>query len=170
MKKLLFLLISLGLFNLLSAQTVQEELPSLDSELSLEDCIKIALVNSPRMIEAQLAVETAEIAVSNAKNAFLPTASAKISGDASTSKYRSNPRINNEALGSNVAADLNISGITDLGRNIRAQKLSLEQAELNRCDVENSIVYSVKTARCDMPFPPLQNSKSYAKLRLHMHL
>ena len=146
MKKILFLFISLGLFNVLLAQEVQEGLPSLDSELSLDDCIQIAMANSPRMQKAQLAVQSAEISVSNAKNAFLPTASAKASGGASSSKYGSGSRINNENLYSQAEADLTISGITDLGRNIRIQNLGLDQSKLDRCDVENSIVFSVKSA------------------------
>ena len=41
---------------------------------------------------------------------------------------------------------MSISGLTDIGRNIRTQKLELERSQLNLCEVENEIVSSVKSA------------------------
>ena len=51
-------------------------LPSLDEKLTVNDCVRIALANSPRVVSARLAVESAAVTLSSAKAEFLPTVSA----------------------------------------------------------------------------------------------
>jgi len=172
MKKFLFFLLGFCLVNGVTAQTMDtavpadasvsaettasadtishpgpdDPLPSLDGELTVHDCVHIAMKNSPSIVQAQLAVQSAEIAVSNAKNTLLPTVSAGVDASANSNDGKGYSRINNDGVNSSIDAKLNISGITDIGRTIRAQKLELERAKLNLCDAENAIVSSVKSA------------------------
>ena len=44
--------------------------------LTLQDCIDLALANSPQAVAAQLAVQNAQVNLNLAKSQFLPTASA----------------------------------------------------------------------------------------------
>ncbi len=121
-------------------------LPSLDDTLTVQDCVRIALANSPRVVSARLAVQSAAISLSNAKNAFLPTFSA--SGEASFNSNKTDgfARDNNHGGSSSINAQLSISGLTDIARNIRTQKLQLQRSQLELCDTENAIVYDVKNA------------------------
>lgn len=121
-------------------------LPDLDGKLTLDDCIAIAMSNSPRAVSARLSVESAAISLSNAKNAFLPTVSAGVDTGFSSSHTNGQERDNDSSASSSIGASLSISGITDIGRNIRTQRLQLEQSRMNLCDVENSLVTSVKSA------------------------
>ncbi|MBQ8843907.1 MAG: TolC family protein [Elusimicrobiaceae bacterium] len=121
-------------------------LPSLDGMLTVQDCVRIAMANSPSAVSARLAVESAALSLSNARNAFLPTVSAGADAGFSSSHSLGQERINDNSVSSSVGASLSISGITDIGRNIRAQRLQLEQSRMNLCEVENSLVTSVKSA------------------------
>lgn len=124
----------------------QEPLPSLDGKLSVHDCVRIALANSPRAVSARLAVESAAVSLSNAKNVWLPTVSAQVQTGYTNSKTPGSYRVNEDEVTSAVDAQLSISGITDIARNIRTQKLELQRAQLDLCDVENGIVSDVKRA------------------------
>ena len=128
------------------AAVVQEPLPALDGQLSVHDCVRIALVNSPKAVQARLAVQSAAVSLSNAKNVLLPTASAQISADYTNSKVPGVPRDHDQGVGSSIDAGLRISGLTDIGRTIRTQKLELERAQLALANVENSLIASVKSA------------------------
>ena len=121
-------------------------LPSLDGMLTVQDCVRIAMANSPSAVSARLALESAALSLSNARNAFLPTVSAGADAGFSSSHSLGQERINDNSVSSSVGASLSISGITDIGRNIRAQRLQLEQSRMNLCEVENSLVTSVKSA------------------------
>ncbi len=124
----------------------QEPLPSLDGQLSVHDCVRIALANSPKVIQARLAVQSAEVALSNAKNVLLPTVSASVNTGAINTKTNGAPRTNSDYVNSSIDAGLNISGITDIGRTIRTQKLELQRAQLSLNEAENQVVSSVKNA------------------------
>ena len=122
------------------------DLPSLDKKLTVQDCVDIAMAHSPKAVSARLAVESAAISLSNAKNVFLPTVSAGIDAGASSFKSAGKMRENDHSVSSGIDASLSISGITDIGRNIRTQRLKLAQARIKLCDVENAIVAEVKNA------------------------
>ncbi|MBR3632436.1 MAG: TolC family protein [Elusimicrobiaceae bacterium] len=122
------------------------ELPSLDGELTVQDCVRIALANSPKAISARLAVQSAAVSLSNAKNVLLPKVSAEIQTGATNTKIAGAPRNNDQQVSSSIDASLSISGLTDIGRTIRTQQLALEQAQLSLANTENAIVASVKNA------------------------
>lgn len=124
----------------------ENPLPSLDEELSIQDCVRIALQNSPDMVRARLAVQSAEVALSSAKSALLPTASATVTTEAESSKFLGVGRTSGDRAQSSIEAGLNISGITDIGRTIRSQKMEVERAQLSLCETENAVVSSVKSA------------------------
>ena len=121
-------------------------LPSLDEKLTVHDCVRIALANSPRVISAQLAVESAAVTLSNAKAAFLPTASFSAQQEYTNSKIPPAARSDSGDTTASVNADLSISGITDLVREIKTQKLELQRAQMDLCDTENEIIAQVKSA------------------------
>ncbi|HAM42361.1 MAG TPA: hypothetical protein DCP52_00750, partial [Elusimicrobia bacterium] len=50
-------------------------LPDITRELTLDDCIQLALANSPKAVAAQLQLQNAEVNLNLAKAEFLPTAS-----------------------------------------------------------------------------------------------
>ena len=132
---------------LLSLQEeTQAPLPSLDSQLSVHDCVRIAMANSPRAVSARLAVESAAISLSNAKNVLLPTLSAGANTGYTNTNLPGKERANETATSSSIDASLSISGITDIGRNIRTQRLQLAQTRMSLCEVENAIVADVKSA------------------------
>ncbi|WP_458401766.1 TolC family protein [Candidatus Avelusimicrobium sp.] len=132
---------------LLSLQEeTQTPLPSLDSQLSVHDCVRIAMANSPRAVSARLAVESAAISLSNAKNVLLPTLSAGANTGYTNTNLPGKERANETATSSSIDASLSISGITDIGRNIRTQRLQLAQTRMSLCEVENAIVADVKSA------------------------
>ncbi len=124
----------------------QKELPSLDGELSVQDCVDIALAHSPKVISARLAVQSAAVSLSNAKNVLLPTVSLSGDADFTNSKTPGSLRTNSHGAGTALNADLSISGLTDIGRTIQTQKLKLAQSKMDLCDTENSIISSVKSA------------------------
>ena len=123
-----------------------EPLPSLDEKLSVHDCVRIALANSPRVVSARLAVESAAITLSNAKAAFLPTVSLSAQQEYTNSKIPPAARTDHGNGSASIDAGLSISGITDMVRNIKTQRLQLQQARLNLCDTENAVIASVKNA------------------------
>lgn len=124
----------------------QKELPSLDGKLSVQDCVDIALAHSPKVISARLAVQSAAVSLSNAKNVLLPTVSVSGNADFTNSKEPGFARQNNHGTDTGVNAGLSISGLTDIGRTIQTQKLQLSRAKMDLCDTENSLVSSVKSA------------------------
>lgn len=123
-----------------------DPLPSLDDRLSVHDCVHIAMHNSPQVIQARLNVQSAEIALSNAKNSLLPTASASINTGAINSKVAGSPRRTDDYVNSSIDAGLTISGITDIGRTIRTQQLEVDRAQLSLDEAENNLVAAVKNA------------------------
>jgi len=124
----------------------EKAMPALDDRLSIEDCVHVALVNNPQAVSARLAVQSAAISLSNAKNALLPKASASIGSQYTTSGGSGIDRVHNNSAQSSIDAQLSISGLTDIGRNIRTQQLTLESSRMNLCETENAIVSSVKSA------------------------
>ena len=109
-------------------------------KLSLEECVNLALANSPSAVSAQLARQNAHVNLNLAKSQFLPTASAGFD-----SRYNMGASVHDYGA-SNVAASANLtlSGLTDLARNVRMQQISVEQAELNFQSVKNDIVRNVR--------------------------
>ncbi len=109
-------------------------------QLSLQQCIDLALANSPAMVSAQLAAQTAHVNVNLAKGQFLPTASAGFNSTynmgASVHDYGSST--------SSLGANLSLSGITDLARNVHMKQLELEQAQLNIDGVKQDIIRQVR--------------------------
>ncbi|MBR2392851.1 MAG: TolC family protein, partial [Elusimicrobiaceae bacterium] len=68
-----------------------DALSDINGILTLEDCIKIALANSPKAVSALLAAEEAQINVNLAKSEFLPTLTAGASQGYSVVKADSLP-------------------------------------------------------------------------------
>ena len=124
----------------------EDPLPSLDDRLSVHDCVHIAMHNSPKVIQARLNVQSAEIALSNAKSTLLPTASASVSTGAINTKTAASPRTADDYVNSSIDAGISISGITDIGRTIRTQQLEVDRAKLSLEETENELVSSVKNA------------------------
>ena len=123
-----------------------EPLPSLDEKLTIDDCVRIALANSPTVVSARLAVESAAVSLSNAKNVFWPTVSVSAQQEYTNSKIPPAPRADHGTDAESVNADFSISGITDLIRNIKTQRLELQRAQMSLCDVENTVIADVKSA------------------------
>jgi len=122
-----------------------DKLPSLDEKLSVQDCVRIALANNPQVIEARLGVESAAVSLSSAKNALLPKANASVSGGAYSTKSDNTPRYNSDSVNSAVKVNLEISALTDIGRNIRTQQLQLQRAILSLQEKENKVIASIKS-------------------------
>lgn len=116
----------------------------LDVELSLENCIDIALSNSPRAVAAELAVQDAQVGLNLARSEFLPTASAGASQNYSNQKTDGFPRTDHGASDVYAQAQLSLSGITDIARSVKISKLALEQAKTDLTGVKNEITGSVK--------------------------
>ncbi len=123
-----------------------EPLPSLDEKLTIDDCVRIALANSPTVVSARLVVESAAVSLSNAKNVFLPTVSVSAQQEYTNSKIPPAPRADHGTDAQSIDADLSISGITDLIRDIKTQRLELQRAQMSLCDVENTVIADVKSA------------------------
>jgi len=115
-------------------------LTNIYGKLSLEDCINLALANSPSAVSAQLALQNAHVSLNLAKSQFLPTASAGFG-----SRYNMGASVHDYGT-SNVdaSANLTLSGLTDLARNVRMQQIGVEQAELNLQSVKNDLVRTVR--------------------------
>ena len=109
-------------------------------KLTLEQCIDIALANSPAMVSAQLAEQTAQVNVNLAKSQFLPTASAGFNGGYNMGASVHDYGTSNTSIGAN----LSLSGVTDIARNISMKQVELEQAQLNTQSVKQDIVRQVR--------------------------
>ena len=127
-------------------EEANKPLPSLDEKLTVNDCVRIALANSPRVVSAHLAVESAAVTLSSAKAEFLPTVSASAQQEYTNQKIPPASRTDHGQGSSSIDAQLTISGITDMVRNIKTQRLELERAQLDLCDTENAIIADVKSA------------------------
>lgn len=116
----------------------------LQEELSLENCIDIALSNSPRAVAAELAVQDAQVSLNLARSEFFPTATAGASQNYNNQKTDGFPRRDYGTSDVYAQAQLSLSGITDIARNVKISKLSLEQAQTDLTGVKNEITGSVK--------------------------
>lgn len=139
------LLLSSGLVAADSVTALPEKIPSIDGKLTLEDCIVIALSNSPSAESARIAVQDAQVSLSMARNVLLPTASASAQGNYKAGRAPGVSWHDNADANSSLDATLSISGITDIVRDIKVQKLALEQALLQEETVKNTIVANVST-------------------------
>lgn len=113
-------------------------------ELTLENCIDIALSNSPRAVAAELAVQDAQVSLNLARSEFLPTATAGASQNYNNQKTDGFPRRDHGTSDVYAQAQLSLSGITDIARNVKISKLSLEQAQTDLNGVKNEITGSIK--------------------------
>ena len=119
----------------------------LDHTLTLQECINIALENSPSAVAAKLAVQEAHINLNLSRSEFLPTASAQ----ASTSYFATKPAeaahySDHGSSDASAQVSLSLSGITDKVREVKISKLALEQAELALANQTNAIARNVKKA------------------------
>ena len=119
-------------------------LPDITQELTLDDCIQLALANSPKAVAAQLQLQNAEVNLNLAKAEFLPTASVGASQGYTVQKVGSSPRMDHGDTNVYAQASLSISGVTDIARNIKTQKLVVEQGKLNLESVKNDLIRTVK--------------------------
>jgi len=119
-------------------------LPDITGKLSLEDCVALALANSPSAVSAQLQKDAAQVELNVAKSEFLPTASAGASESYNT--HKTDYFSTHESAASNVYAEatLSIRGITEIARNVKMKQVSLQQAELRLKNVRNDIIRKVK--------------------------
>ena len=114
--------------------------PNIYGALTLQDCIDLALANSPSAVAAQLAVQNAYVNLNLAKSQFLPTASAGFD-----SRYNMGTPVHDNGLStSNISANLTLSGITDLARNVHMKQVEVDQAELNLQSVKNDLIRTVR--------------------------
>ena len=119
---------------------------SLNSTLSLEDCVHIALENSPSAVSAKLAVREAHINLNLAKSEFLPTVTANANQSYNISKFDNFSTTDYGNSSVSAQAQLALSAISEKIRAIKIQKLVLEQAELALATQSNEITRSVKKA------------------------
>ena len=119
-------------------------LPDITRELTLDDCIQLALANSPKAVAAQLQLQNAEVNLNLAKAEFLPTVSVGASQGYTLQKVGSSPRTDHGDTNVYAQASLSISGVTDIARNIKTQKLVVEQGKLNLESVKNDLIRTVK--------------------------
>ena len=115
-------------------------LPDINATLSLQDCIDLALVNSPTMIAANLAAQNARVNLNLAKSQFLPTASAGFN----SSYNMGTPMHDYGAQNTSASANLTLSGITDMVRNVKMKQSAVEQADLKVQSVQNDIIRNVR--------------------------
>lgn len=109
-------------------------------KLTLQQCIDLALANSPSVVAAQLGVQNAQVNVNLAKGQFLPTASANFN-----SAYNMGASVHDYGT-SNVSAgaNLSLSALTDKVRTVNMKQLELDQAQLKVKSVEQDIVRQVR--------------------------
>lgn len=119
-------------------------LTQLQGVLTLEECIRLALENSPRAVSARLAVQDAHVNLNLARSEFLPTASVGASQGYNNHKTDGFPRTDHGTSDVYAEASLSLSGITDMVRGVKISKLALEQAEMELSGVQNEITGSVK--------------------------
>ena len=115
-------------------------LPNINAVLSLQDCIDLALANSPTMVAAQLAAQTARVNLNLAKSQFLPTASVGYD----SSYHMGTPVHDFGSSNAQASANLTLSGITDLARNVKIKQSAVEQADLKVQSVQNDIIRNVR--------------------------
>ena len=117
---------------------------SLEGKLSLEDCVRIALANSPSVVSAQLAVREAQINLNLAKAEFLPTVTAGANQSYNVVKMDGLPTSDYGSSSVSAQAQLSLSAVSDKIRAVKIQKLALEQAQLTLTSRTNDITRSVK--------------------------
>ncbi|MCQ2410075.1 MAG: TolC family protein [Elusimicrobiaceae bacterium] len=118
----------------------------LSGVLTLEDCIRIALENSPSAVSAQLGIQEAHIQLNLARGEFLPTASAGASQNYTVSNPAGGSTSDHGNSNVYAQAQLAISGITDKVRAVKIQQLAVEQAQQTLDGQINSITRNVKRA------------------------
>lgn len=111
----------------------------LKEELTLENCIDIALSNSPRAVAAELAVQDAQVSLNLARSEFFPTATAGASQNYNNQKTDGFPRRDYGTSDVYAQAQLSLSGITDIARNVKISKLTLEQAQTDLRGVKTKL-------------------------------
>ena len=121
-----------------------QPLPDVKGKLSLDDCIRLALANSPDMVSAELSRQNAHINLNLSKAEFLPTASAGASQSYNASKTKNSAYTDHGSRNIYAEADLSIRGITDLARDVKMKGVAVTQAELNVERVKNERIRTVK--------------------------
>ncbi len=117
-----------------------QPLADIYGKLTLEDCIQLALANNPSAVSAQLAMQNAQVNLNLAKSQFLPKASAGFD-----SAYNmGTPVHDNGSSTSNISANLSLSGVTDLARNVKMKQVEVQQAQLNLQSVKNDLIRTVR--------------------------
>ncbi len=125
----------------------KEEIDRLiEGTLTVEDCIRIALANSPKAVSAHLDVQEAQIQVNLARGEFLPTVNAGASQGYTVSNPDGRSTSDHGSSNAYAQAQLAISGFTDKVRAVKIQKLQLERAELSLNSQINAISRNVKKA------------------------
>jgi len=119
---------------------------ALEGKLSLDDCVRIALANSPSAVNAQLGVQEAHINLNLAKAEFLPTVSAGASQSYNITKPDGFPTSDYGSSSVQAQAQLSLSAVSDKIRAVKIQNLALEQAELSLAGQTNEITRAVKKA------------------------
>ena len=118
----------------------------LTGTLTLEDCIRIALIHSPRAHSAQLAVEEAHVQLNLARGEFLPTVKAGASQNYTVSQPAGQPTADHGASNAYAQAQVSISGFTDKVRAVKIADMQVAQAELDKNNQTNLISRNVKRA------------------------
>ena len=127
-----------------SSRADGKALPNINGKLSLQDCIEIALANSTEMVSADLQRQTANINLNLSKGNFLPTASARAGEYYNGKKTKDTPYTDHGSHDVYAQAQLSISGITDLVRDVKMKGVAVTQSELNVERVKNERISAVK--------------------------
>lgn len=114
--------------------------------LSLQDCIRIALANSPQARTAQLDVEQAYVQRNLARGEFLPTVKANASQGYTVSDLAGQSSFDYGTHNAQASAQLSISGFSDKVRAVKISNLQIEQAQLSLNNQTNNIARNVKKA------------------------
>lgn len=114
--------------------------------LTIDDCIRIALANSPKAVSANLALQEAQVQVNLARGEFLPTVKAGASQGYTVSNPAGQPTTDHGSHNAQAQAQLAISGFTDKVRAVNISKLQLSQAELELRNQISLISRNVKKA------------------------
>ncbi len=125
----------------------KEEIDALLADtLTVEDCIRIALARSPKVVSSQLAVQEAQVQVNLARGEFLPTVKAGASQGYTVSNPAGQSTSDFGTHNAQAQAQLAISGFTDKVRAVKISNMQLEQAKLDLTNQTNSIARNVKKA------------------------
>lgn len=119
-------------------------LPDINGKLSLQDCIDLALANSPSAVSASLQKQMAKVELNLAKGNFLPTAEVTAGETYTTHKTAGSSTVEDHYGNISADATLSLRGITDLARNVKMKQVEVEQAELKFESVKNDIIRTVK--------------------------